>query len=249
MNTWNNPAFEAEMQARIDRRDGPAAVALLLEDPRNRYASAFNRTMVNVDAAYIGRAYTGPQTTLAAMVTDGRIRDWAHFQTEMTAVLVMSALHYGVKSYHAANPPARRTRQRGKGQAAGPLVVSARFDLNACPARSSGSESTAERAERFRLLLSEARGLGLLHLRVVREVYRYREARGTCHGAFVAVAGRAECDARGRVRRVGAWTPTDRETPRPPAVVVRQVRRLFGEASRVIERRAYLLGYRVSWPG
>ena len=148
-----NEGFEARIPT-VNRTSGSGSrlVNLLLEDPQNRFATAFNRLMDGVDARYIDRAFEQPRATLAARITDGIIKDFTHLLKMMAAVLRRVGLNYRIKSYHRANPCVRgvRAADREQSDARQPLFAPDGAALDRHPARGPDPSSALRSRELLR---------------------------------------------------------------------------------------------------
>lgn len=242
----SNEDYESEVRRLIELRQGRSVVDLLPRDPLNRFATAFNHAMTDVDAHDIGPAYERPLKTLARKIDEGSIAGFAQLMSMMCAVPLMTAFHFRVKSYHRANPRLRTRRAKHGDESPGtddgslPLFLGGGIDPERCVWGGAGPTEAAGRADRFQFLLAEARGLGRLRLAIYRAVREYEWERGTSHGAVSAFARRAVCDPGGRVRGLAKTAPM---SPRD-LKIERQVRRLYGEALRYLRTRARLLNDR-----
>jgi hypothetical protein len=231
-------SFEHRMEDLIDRHDGRLAVETFVQaDPEQRYAMLFNECMGSVDARAIEKAYLGPQAVIAAKITTGEVKSFAELLETVSAVLLVTAKHYRVRSYHRANPrmKADKNQQAIDGSERRPLRL---FVPLGEADRFAGTESNPtaniELAELKVEVLRGARGLARLPLQAYRRVREYEIDHGTRYGAFRQVARMAVVDSNLRIvkfRRTAEGGPEE-----PAKAIVRQVRRLFLEAERKVYR-------------
>lgn len=234
------------MTDRMHARQGRAAVALLVREPAARFPEAFNRRSQMASGEFGGQMYERTLARLAADVDAGTVQDVPALVARMHAVLSRNVLHARVRSFHRSNP---RLVTRCRDTAVDTDQSIRLFVTDGDPDRHCGRgpdpADAAQHRELLALLLREARWLGPLRVRVFREVRRFELARGTTFGAFQAVARLAVVDDRGRVVRFRRQEVVESAETRPPAAVVRRVRKLYRDACRHIDTRAYVLGYRV----
>jgi hypothetical protein len=242
--TDSNLAFETELQRLIELRDGAQVVARLVhDDPKSRFALAFNREMESVDAEYIDRVYLLPQAALSTRVCDGRVESATQLLRLMIAVLVRTGFHYRVLSYHKANPRIRRgqpsDRRAEKPDKPLPLFVRDCIDQDQLRDPKLDPSAAAERADLLRIHLRIARGLGRLRLRVLRTVRQFAMENGSEYGAFRMVGQLAVLDQLGQVVNIHSAHKLTPATEPVSKQIVYQVRKLYVEAIEYLSRCGY----------
>lgn len=219
--------FESALEADVQVRNGAGVAARLPDDPRQRYDMGFIRYMGEVDAEWVEIAYLLPLVIMAAKVTAGKIADVQELFKVLCGVQKRLALKLGERSKRAAQPQVRVRRRAGEGDRPAeirPLFVAAEGSLDIHPGREPDPSFAMQRRELFPVLMTGARGMGLLPLRVFVEVRAYALRKGTSFGAFQAVSWQAETDASGLVVKIRPFDPNSKTAGKPPANVVRQVR-------------------------
>jgi hypothetical protein len=231
-------SFGQVIQELIARRDGAGAVRTFVHnDPEQRYATWFNDCMVTVEARFIEKAYLGPQAVLAAKIAAGEVKSFAELLEKASAVLLMTALHFRVKSHHRTNPCLKPLDSPSANDAVKPaprklIVPLESIDQVRDP--DPGPEANAEYAELQGEVLRRARECKRLPLQAYRRVREYEFDRGTLYGALRHVARMAVVDSNLRIvkfRRTADGGPEE-----PSKAIVRQVRRLFQEALQWVGR-------------
>jgi hypothetical protein len=239
MKTYSEAEFNDLLDAQFPVKHGLDVAELLLLDPKNRYANGFNRLMENVDAEFIDTAYLKPLAVTATLVETGVIADRSTLFKMLCGIQKRIAKNFLGRTAQHANPQIRFRRCRGDNsprQESIPLFVTS--DANFDHAGSDVCPSFAlEQRELFSVLLSEAREMGRLGLRVFREVRRYEAIRRTTFGAFIAVARLAELDAAGRIIAIRCVDPNRQVGERPAKAVVDQVRKFYHEAADYLDDR------------
>jgi len=235
----SNPrSFDAEIQRLIDSKDGALAIATFVrDDPDQHFARLFNECMEAVSASYIEPAYTRPQAVLARRIGDGRIACFSELMESTSAVLLMTALHFRVKSYRSNNP--RYDGRRGTVSASGEAVESLPLfrqvkSLESFAALAAGPSERAEFEDEKPKMLRLARRMGRLPLQAYRRICEYDARRSTRYGAFRYVADTlAVLDERGEIARFRREPQSGSRRATP--AVVRRVRQLYTEALRWLE--------------
>ncbi len=232
----SNPrSFDAEIQRLIDLKDGVVAIAKFVrDDPDQHFARLFNECMEAVSARYIESAYTRPQAVLARMIDDGRIARYTQLLESTSAVLLMTALHFRVKSYRSNNPRYNRRSGSASGEAAESLPLFQQLkSFESFAVRGAEPSERAEFEDEKPKLLRLARRMGRLALQAYRRVCAYEAQCGTKYGAFQAVAALAILDEGGKITCFGREPRLGSGRAAPS--VVRRVRQLYSEALRQLE--------------